>query len=50
MAQIMVHNKRVQNRIVLVVHFFEFKKKFFFCFVVAIFDLVYDVEAIFTLP
>ena len=30
--------------------FFKFLKFFFFCFVVAIFDLVYDMEAIFHLP
>ena len=31
---------------VLVVNFFEFSKKNVFCFVVAIFDIVQDVEAI----
>ena len=41
----------IQRRMVLVVNFFIFlKKKFFFCFVVAICDLVHDVEAIFHLP
>ena len=34
------------RRMVLVVNFFEFLKKFFFCFVVAICDLQHDVEAI----
>ena len=33
----------VQSRMVLVVNFFEIE---YFCFVVAIFDLVHDVEAI----
>ena len=35
---------------VLGVNFFEFLKLSFFCFVVAIFALVHDVEAIFHLP
>ena len=39
-------NQRVQRRMVLVVIFFVFLKLFFFCFVVALFDLVHDVEAI----
>ena len=39
----------VQHRMVLVVIFFEFLKLNFFCFVVAIFDLVQDLEAIFYL-
>ena len=33
-------------RMVLVVNFFEFLQLFLFCFGVAIFDLVHDVEAI----
>ena len=33
--------------LVLVVNFFQFYKKFFFCFVGAIFDLVHNVEAIY---
>ena len=36
----------VQRRVVLVVNSFIFLKLYFCCFVVAIFDLVYDVEAI----
>ena len=38
----------VQRRIVLVVNFFYIFEIIFFFFVVAIFDLVQDVEAIFT--
>ena len=37
----------VQPRMVLVVNFFVFLKLNFFCSVVAIFDLVHDVEAMF---
>ena len=40
-------NARVQRKIVLVVNFFIF---FFCCSVVAVSDLVQDVEAIFHLP
>ena len=40
----------VQCRMVLVVNFFDFFFNFYFCFVVAIFDLVHNVEAIFHLP
>ena len=37
----------VQHRMVLVVNFFKFLKiLFFFCFVVAMCDLLHDVEAI----
>ena len=36
----------VQLRMVLVVNFFRIFEIIFFCFVVAIFDLVHDVEAI----
>ena len=32
------------------VNFFNFFKLVFYCFVVAMFDLVHDVEAIFSLP
>ena len=39
----------VQSRMVSVVNFFLFSN-IFFCFVVAIFDLVHDVEPIFHLP
>ena len=39
----------VQRRMILVVNFFEFLKLLFFCFVVAIFDLVHDVVAIHSL-
>ena len=39
----------VQGRMVLVVNFFVFLKLLFFCFVVAIVDLVHNVEAIFPL-
>ena len=35
----------VQHRMVLVVNFFVFLKKKFSCFVVAICDLVHDVDA-----
>ena len=38
-----------QGRMVLVVNFFVFLKKLF-CFVVAIFSLMHNVEAIFHLP
>ena len=40
----------VQRRMVLVVSFFVFLKLFFFCFVVAILDLVHDVEFILPFP
>ena len=36
----------VQRRMALVVNFFVFLKLLFFCFVVAICDLMHDVEAI----
>ena len=39
-------NEGVQCRMVLVVNCFDFLKLLFLCFVVAIFDLVYHVEAI----
>ena len=40
-------NQGVQRRMVLVVSFFVFLKLFFFfCFVVAILDLVHDAESI----
>ena len=46
-----------QRRMVLVVNFFIFLKLlllffffFFFCFIIGVFDLVHDVEAIFDLP
>ena len=41
-------NQAVQRRMVLVVN--DFVDLIFFCFVVAIFDLVHDLEAIFHLP
>ena len=37
-------NQGVQRRMVFVVSFFEFSKLLFFCFAVAICDLVHDVE------
>ena len=40
----------VQRNMILVVSFFIFFSIFLFCFVVAIFDLVHDVKAIFYLP
>ena len=40
----------VQDRMVLVVNFFRFFENIFFCFVVAMFNLMHDVEAIFPLP
>ena len=40
----------VQRRMVLLVNCFVFYELKDFCFVVAIFDLVHDVEAIFYLP
>ena len=39
-------NEGVQCMMVLDVNFLDFLKLLFLCFVVAIFDLVYDVEAI----
>ena len=39
----------VKRMMVLVVNFFIFFLIFFFCFIVAIFDKVHDVEAIFHL-
>ena len=44
-----VHGQGVHCRMVLVVNFFVFFI-FFFCFVVAMGDLVHDVIAIFHLP
>ena len=44
------HCEGVQCRMVLVVNFFVFLKLLYFCFVVAICDLVHHVEAIFYLP
>ena len=41
---------RVQRRMISVVNFFVFLRFLFFCFVVAICDLVHDVETIFHLP
>ena len=47
-ASVSSKKTRVQRKMVLVVNFFVvfFSNYFFFCFVVAIFDLVHDVEAI----
>ena len=38
---------RVQRRMISVVNFFVFLRLLFFCFVIAIYDLVHDVESIF---
>ena len=40
----------VQRRMDLVVNFFLCLKLKFFCFIVAMFDLVHDVKAVFQLP
>ena len=48
--QSMLPSQGVQRTMVLVVNFFVFWKLFFLCFVVAIFDLVHDVEAIVSIP
>ena len=45
-----LENQGVQRRMVLVVNFFIFLKFKLLCLVVAICDLVHDVEAIFHLP